>query len=240
MTERSIGQLKKLAEDGALAHGYVFFGTDKRQLNLAASSFVYFLEGKKDNETLVDVIWLDNENGKAIGIDEVRKVKRFLWQHPLTSRKKTAVIGGDLLTPQAQNSLLKISEDSPAHALIIVLVQNQERLLPTLNSRFQKIYFPTSSESFLPDKATAGLALKFIRASRYDGSKIIKTLLEQEDERGAELADSFLNCLIDELKNDVPGNFGLLKAILERQRLFQQYPLNKRLQLEFLNDLWHN
>ena len=74
-------------------------------------------------------------------------MKYFLSERPSASAYRTVIIdGADNLTDQAQNALLKVSEEPPAHGLLILIVDNPENLLPTLQSRFHKVYFPRLSE----------------------------------------------------------------------------------------------
>lgn len=39
------------------------------------------------------------------------------------------------MTPQAQNAILKTIEEPPAYAVFLLLTENAEMLLPTINSR---------------------------------------------------------------------------------------------------------
>ena len=41
----------------------------------------------------------------------------------------------DMMTPQAQNALLKTIEEPPEYAVIMLLTENADTLLPTINSR---------------------------------------------------------------------------------------------------------
>jgi len=81
-------------------------------------------------------------SGDSIGIDAVREVKNFLWQKPNTSARRTLVIdSAELLTTEAQNALLKITEEPPASSLLILVTSDIESILPTITSRLPKIYF---------------------------------------------------------------------------------------------------
>ena len=72
----------------------------------------------------------------------MREIKNFLWQKPANSGKRLAVINdADNLTPEAQNAILKITEEPPEHSVLILIVNQPDNLLPALLSRLQKIYF---------------------------------------------------------------------------------------------------
>jgi len=81
-------------------------------------------------------------SGDSIGIDVAREVKTFLWQKPNTSARRTLIIdNAELLTTEAQNALLKITEEPPASSLLILITSDVESILPTIVSRLLKIYF---------------------------------------------------------------------------------------------------
>lgn len=77
----------------------------------------------------------------SISIDKVRELKNHIFQKPLTEPYKVVVFQqSNLLTVQAQNALLKILEEPPAHALIILEASHKSSLLPTILSRVTTIW----------------------------------------------------------------------------------------------------
>jgi DNA polymerase-3 subunit delta' len=74
----------------------------------------------------------------TFGIGEVRNLQQFFTTGPQASAYKTALIlYAELLTPEAQNALLKLLEEPPTSAQIILVTDNLYRLLPTVVSRCQ-------------------------------------------------------------------------------------------------------
>lgn len=136
LSEKFLNLFKK----GNLFQGYIFFGESQLGKFSFALSLVNFLENgvfsmpqKMLSETLIV---------EKSGIDCAREVKNFLWQKPLNSQKRTVIIdNADLLTPEAQNAILKIAEEPPMHSLIILIANNPDNLLPSIISRLHKIYF---------------------------------------------------------------------------------------------------
>ena len=56
--------------------------------------------------------------------------------------RRTAIIDEcELLTTEAQNALLKITEEPPLSSLLVLATNDLDALLPTISSRLQKIYF---------------------------------------------------------------------------------------------------
>jgi DNA polymerase III delta prime subunit len=83
-----------------------------------------------------------DKKGDSIGIDAVREIRNFLWQKPNVSKRRTLVLDeAEFLTAEAQNALLKITEEPPASSLIILVSSDPDGLLPTILSRIEKVYF---------------------------------------------------------------------------------------------------
>lgn len=85
---------------------------------------------------------LDPDRANSIGIDAVREIKNFLWQKPAVSARRTLIIDdAELLTTEAQNALLKVTEEPPASSLLIIVTSDLDSIMSTILSRLQKIYF---------------------------------------------------------------------------------------------------
>jgi DNA polymerase-3 subunit delta' len=52
----------------------------------------------------------------------------------------------ELMAGQGQNAVLKLLEEPPARVVIILVTSNEERLLPTIRSRSQRVFFSTLSD----------------------------------------------------------------------------------------------
>ncbi|MCX7589471.1 MAG: hypothetical protein RMK17_02230 [bacterium] len=146
--QKNIEYFKNLIDKNSLFHSYIFFGKQWIGKKTFALSLANYLENKEfdiPKKILSDLFLIDSnnikENNETI-LDEVRKIKNFLYQKPNLSFYKTVIIdNAENLTTYAQNALLKISEEPQSNSLIILICQDPELLLPTINSRFQKIYF---------------------------------------------------------------------------------------------------
>lgn len=69
-------------------------------------------------------------------IDQVRDLKSHIFEKPFKEKYKFVVIeNADTAAAEAQNSLLKILEEPPEHAIIVLLAKNKTQLLPTILSR---------------------------------------------------------------------------------------------------------
>jgi len=146
--EKNIANLKGLQERGALSHGYIFYGPAMVGKKMAALSFANFLEkGEFVEGGILSDLMLIQPGGEgagngSIGIDAVREIRNFLWQKPNASPRRTLVIDdAEFLTTEAQNALLKVTEEPPVSSLLILVTSDTESILPTITSRLPKIYF---------------------------------------------------------------------------------------------------
>ena len=259
--EKLTKTFKRLIQEDKLSHGYIFFGEPEvGKFSFAAGLAAYLETGEfhKLSRPLGEALIIrPNEEG-TIGINDIRESKYFLFQKPAHSLRRTVIVdGAERLTSQAQHSLLKIAEEPPASALIMLIVSNPEALLPTLQSRLQKIYFSRVNSKLI----TAMLAKQFKitkekaaeiakisfgrpgRAIRIANSKgqiargrNKKTLIEEMIESNGAMEEQ-LTEIIAQLAKDPVGNCEKLKSILNRASLISQFNTNKRLQLE--SALWN-
>jgi DNA polymerase-3 subunit delta' len=154
---------KKLAEENRLAHGYIFFGPRRVGKATFARAMASYLEtkkfdwGREAQPILGDLLHMaPPPEDRKIGIGQVREIKRYLLQAPNRSSRRTVVIdGAEFLTPEAENALLKTTEEPYPRALIILIVDDPERLLPTLRSRLQKVFF-----GLVPERDIEGWLVK--------------------------------------------------------------------------------
>lgn len=90
-----------------------------------------------------DLTILTPEAGKqSIVIDQIRELQRRLILKPVLGGKKITILeDAHLLTAQAQSALLKVVEEPPGNALLILLAVNAVMLSRPLVSRCQQVRF---------------------------------------------------------------------------------------------------
>lgn len=159
--EKIIKDLKALVANGGLPHGYIFYGPAMVGKRTAALALARFLEKGEfvppaaqevlQDTQMIDLAFvrtLDPDAKGSIGIDAVREIKEFLWQKPNASVRRTLIIDdAELLTTEAQNALLKITEEPPASSLLILVTSDLESIMPTILSRLPKVYFGVVQEA---------------------------------------------------------------------------------------------
>lgn len=228
----SIAELKKdftnLIKADKLSHGYLLygFGAAEDKISFTQELANYIENGKwgSSEAPLLDATIIGG------GIDDIRAGIHFLWQKPFKSTKKTLIIpDGENLTPEAQNAILKIAEEAPSHALIILLVKNPETILPTLRSRFQKIYIHNANDTDKNANDANKAAKEFLKSPAGKRKEIIKNIIAAEDDK---ILEDFVTGLIAELSRDKIKNWRVIKELLHRWSMINMYNVNKRLQLE--------
>lgn len=269
--EKLVKSFTRLADAGRLSHGYIFFGEAQIGKMTFARRFANYLEfgefGEPDKYLSETLLISPDEKG-IIGIDEARKIKYFLSEKAINSKYRAVVVdNAQVLTPHAQSAILKITEEPPQSALIILILYNPESLLPTLQSRFQKIYFPRASDEVVQkflirelklskDKALEISKISFGRIGRaadavndekfqimrLEAVKLLDNKISRKEviagiSDDKEKISRFLSHIIAQLSADKIKNYSSLKSILRRQTAMSQFNTNKRLQLE--SALWN-
>ncbi|MFP6626199.1 MAG: hypothetical protein VCA74_03950 [Deltaproteobacteria bacterium] len=129
------------------------------------------------------------EAAKAIAIAETRDLIRRMAFKPLRPGPRIAIIkeAGRLSLP-AQSSLLKLLEEPPGFAVIVLVADNPSSLLPTIRSRCRLIRFgPLTDDTVTDILAQAGrspdLARRAALASRGSAGRALAHDEESLDER---------------------------------------------------------
>ncbi len=84
-----------------------------------------------------DIVYISHEKPNSIGVEDIRgQINNDIGIKPYSSPRKIYIMNeGEKMTPQAQNALLKTLEEPPEYAVIFILTDNVEALLPTIISR---------------------------------------------------------------------------------------------------------
>ena len=232
---------KKLVDSDKLSHAYLFFGEAVEEKFVFALSLANYLENKKfepleknileecligalDKECPPDERACPPTGGKeSIGIDFAKKINNFLYQKPVLSKKRTAIIkDADSLTPEAQNALLKTVEDSPQGALLIFIAKDENSLLPPLMSRLQRIYFSIMRTSVDWTRTYAEKWKSFSKAG-------LEEIIENDK------IDEYFEALIANLRKDPIKNVDKLREAIKRLVAIKRFNTNKKLQMRCLS-----
>ncbi len=87
--------------------------------------------------------WKDdkkNQRKTTIAVDDVRQVGGFMRLTPGEGGWRIVIVdAADEMNPNAANALLKVLEEPPKRALLLLVAHNPGRLLPTIRSRCRKL-----------------------------------------------------------------------------------------------------
>lgn len=104
-----------------------------------------------ENQSLLDLLTVtgeDEDGEREITVDEIRKLQQFFTMSAAESKWRVVLIdGADAMNRNAQNALLKILEEPPANALLLLVCHNTGAMLPTIRSRCRALKLAPLSET---------------------------------------------------------------------------------------------
>ena len=87
------------------------------------------------------------EFAREINIEQAREIAGFLSLTPGEGRWRVVIIDSvDALNTNSANAILKILEEPPAHAILLLISHNPGRLLPTIRSRCRNLTLQSLQE----------------------------------------------------------------------------------------------
>lgn len=115
------------------------------------------LKAIKEGEQLSDEELRGLKKSAFIRVDDVRTINEFMTKKSADNNWRIVVIDSiDDMNPASANAVLKILEEPPVKALIILISHNPNKLLPTIRSRCAKL-----SLRPLEDKTVASLLRRY-------------------------------------------------------------------------------
>ena len=150
--EEVIEHLQSAISTGKVSHAYVFSGESGSGKKLLATTFAMTLQCEEKgtdpclkcesckrtlSKNHPDIIGVVHEKPNTISIEEIRRqIVEDVQIKPYYGPYKIYIVNdADKMTVQAQNALLKTIEEPPAYAVILLLTNNIDGLLPTILSR---------------------------------------------------------------------------------------------------------
>ncbi|MCK8059216.1 MULTISPECIES: DNA polymerase III subunit delta' C-terminal domain-containing protein [unclassified Fusibacter] len=161
--QRQKEYFEQIVHEDRYAHAYCFEGIKGiGKFTFAKSLAKYLLCG--ENEALRAKFESGNHpdilvvapTGASIKTEQIDEIHGYVHVKPYLSDMKIVIIDESaLMTEQAQNKMLKLIEEPPGHAMVILIADNITRLLPTIRSRVIRIAFNP-----IPDKGILELIEK--------------------------------------------------------------------------------
>ena len=135
--------LTNCIENKNFSHSYIFSGIKGVGKYTFAKDFAKCI---LEDSMMQDYYEL-GPDGKSIKVSQIRELQNVINIKPTFSKKSVYIIDdADLMTIEAQNSLLKTLEEPPEYAVIILIVHNERSILSTVKSRCVNIKFNKLSD----------------------------------------------------------------------------------------------
>lgn len=239
-TENIIGNrevreyLSNMIKQGNILHSYMFVGTegigkfkiakkfakdilciDNKMDDCECRSCLCFNNGNHTDYKVIDV--LDKE--KTISIDQIREFNEDISEKPITSDRKVYIINNaEKMTVPAQNCLLKTLEEPPSYGVIILIVNDENNIIPTIQSRCMKIKFKNIPDDELLKYAKDVLGYGEISNNllkSFDGSILKAIKLKDNAEKFAELER-----IVDEIgRSDLIDFYKSTKCVYDKENV---------------------
>ena len=146
--------LSKIIKNKVLGHAYMFVGQEGIGKSLIAREFaksILCLESTDKYcdkceccnifENSPDFDFITDVDG-VIKVGDIRNLIENIILKPVKSNRRVFIINNaDMMNEAAQNALLKILEEPPSYATIILVLSNKEKILRTIKSRCTEVNF---------------------------------------------------------------------------------------------------
>ena len=146
----------------------------------------------------------------SIKVDAIRRLESEIYLKPTLASKKCFIINdADLMNESAQNALLKVLEEPPRYATIILVATNKEKLLGTIKSRVISINFNSLKDEEVLEVLGRDFDKDIIKYSKGSIQRALALADENYISVANNLFESFLtkdflkiNSKVDEIKTD--------------------------------------
>ena len=147
-----IDYIRSAVQEDKVSHAYILNGEKGAGKKMLANLFATTLLCEKagpdpcnechscrqaESGNHPDIIRVTHEKPNTISVDDIREqVNNTILIKPYQGPYKIYIIPqADMMSVQAQNALLKTIEEPPEYAVIMLLTENADTLLPTIASR---------------------------------------------------------------------------------------------------------
>lgn len=150
--EDVIGHMQNAIRMNKISHAYILGGEKGSGKKMLATAFAMTLQcrehgiepcyacpscRKAQSGNHPDIIYVRHDKPAVVSVDDVRtQLVGDVAIRPYESPYKIYIVDdASRMTPQAQNAILKTIEEPPSYAVILLLAENPDALLPTITSR---------------------------------------------------------------------------------------------------------
>ena len=154
--EKVIAHLQNAITMDKVSHAYIINGPDLCGKKMVAEAFALALQCEKGgregcmechackqvlSHNHPDVVYVHHEKPNTVSVDDVRvQINQDVAIRPYSGKYKIYIVDdAEKMNENAQNALLKTLEEPPEYAVILLLSNNAEKFLPTIQSRCIKL-----------------------------------------------------------------------------------------------------
>lgn len=152
INEQNVAYLKRCIDLGRVPHTLLFAGPSYSPKEEAALHFAENLLGEKGQ--LLDLYTYRPEGKLGLHLmDTMREFREEVYMPPYQhSRKVFILFDAERMQTASANALLKTFEEPLETSIMILISSFPEKILPTIRSRCQILYFQGTSQSQIPVK----------------------------------------------------------------------------------------
>lgn len=162
---KSVEFLRRSVKNASLNHAYIFSGPQGVGKTTLAKMFAQAVIASKEmnpdvnfqnKDALLDLIVIEPEivekkdviKTRDIPIEAVRQAQQALSLFPYHGKYKVLIVkDAHRMNSSAQNALLKLLEEPNQTSILILVTSEMDRILPTVQSRCEKINFSLVSQA---------------------------------------------------------------------------------------------
>ncbi len=152
--EDVVSHMQNAIKMNKISHAYIIGGDKGAGKKMLAGAFAQTLQCRERGDAAEpcgvcpsckkaasgnhpDIIYVRHDKPNTVSVDDVRgQLVGDVAIRPYESPYKIYIVDdASKMTPQAQNAILKTIEEPPAYAIILLLAENPDALLPTITSR---------------------------------------------------------------------------------------------------------
>jgi DNA polymerase-3 subunit delta' len=247
----AVEHLQRSIINGRVRHAYLIIGAESVGKRRLAQSFARALNCLHEDAgerpcgecriclqilsgNHADVLYsqTDSTTG-ALKVEEIRAVTSRIALKPFDARYRVAIFEDfDHAQPRAQDALLKTLEEPPPHAVLILLAESLEGVLPTITSRSQPVHLRPAPAREIAHALMNHYHVEEGRAAllaNLSGGRMGWAIRAAEDETLLEQRTHALDLLEAVLTNNRNGRFSLADDLAK-----------ERLALPPLLELWQS
>ena len=204
--KRSEKIIRKIAQSGKIANGYIFAGGDSQTkldgfyllasaLNCSATELKPCNKCKNCEKIAKKIdpnVTLISKSGNSIKIDQIRELKEHARYGSINEGWMVVGINdAETMTIEASNSFLKLLEEPPQR-VVFVLITEKENILPkTIYSRCQKVLFEDTTQELTDEALTSTKRLQEVLEKKPFDYIAASSILSTEEDIKRSLANLF-------------------------------------------------